>query len=207
MIKGIIHPRWRLRWLFLIHITVREFQRQVAMDSYVKTSHVSILLLWCRWSEDSGVRGSCETWDQRTSSQRHTAWALILCLWALEVCALQRKPVLEAKVGIRAKDVVLLLLFWVKLDSRVFQILGWYMATMSFHCIVTGWNSFPLWNPRTVMWFRKCHRIHSINIVVSGKSVKCLFQVNYPFKTAAQKAACNQTSSFLLSFFLVQVKI
>lgn len=33
-----------------------------------------------------------------------------------------------------------------------------YIATMGFHCIGTGWKSFPAWNSRTVMWIRKHHR-------------------------------------------------
>lgn len=33
-----------------------------------------------------------------------------------------------------------------------------YMATLGLHCVVTGWNSLPVCNSRTIPWITNCHQ-------------------------------------------------
>lgn len=92
-------------------------------------------------------------------------------------------PVLEAPVDILAKNLLLVLLFRVKLDCWVLPGKPWwhhtsrtgtgvmfgfflviftieYVVTIDFHCSDIGWNCFPLWNYRTVA-FHQSFRWHS----------------------------------------------
>lgn len=103
--------------------------------------------------------------------------------WA-PLCATQHEhtaSLLEASVDIVAKNMVLISLFWVKLDPWVFYSLMWHhihrdtgyrdVLALSLCCLATlwrlvtkelsridiTWNSFPSVKIQTrVLWFRRC---------------------------------------------------